>query len=136
MRTPREVLTAWVAAYNARDADVLAALYEPSCQSTQVAFGEALHGREAVRADARALFRAFPDIWTRADQLFEDGEWGIIEWQGGGTFLGPSGPHAPTGRSYSMQGCGFFHIPNGLIRTQRGYFDRYTWFSQVGLPFP
>jgi hypothetical protein len=40
--------------------------------------------------------------------LFEDGEWAILEWKD---------PHG-------LRGCGFFKIQNGLIEFQRGYWDK------------
>ncbi|XVJ58356.1 MAG: ester cyclase [Tepidisphaera sp.] len=46
-----------------------------------------------------------------------------------GPFLG----RMPSGRSYSLRGCGFFRVQNGLIHEQRGYLDRATWFGQIGL---
>jgi limonene-1,2-epoxide hydrolase len=33
-----------------------------------------------------------------------------------------------------LRGCGFFQIVDGKIRSQRGYWDRATWFNQLGLP--
>jgi pimeloyl-ACP methyl ester carboxylesterase len=40
----------------------------------------------------------------------------------------------PTGRTFTLRGCGFFQIVDGKIRSQRGYWDRATWFNQLGLP--
>ncbi|WP_051035369.1 ester cyclase [Crinalium epipsammum] len=81
-----------------------------------------------------AFFKAFPDNYTNPENLFEEGEWAMIEWSGGGTFLGELGGYAPTGKSFTLQGCGFFHIVDSKIRFQRGYIDKYTWFTQIGLP--
>ncbi len=76
-----------------------------------------------------AIFRAFPDSYTKVEHVFEDGEWAIIEWTGGGSFLGEFFGHAPTGRSFTLCGCGFFHVVGGKIQFQRGYWDKATWFS-------
>ena len=51
----------------------------------------------------------------------------------GGTFTGPLGDISPTGRAFTLHGC-FFRITDGRIAFQRGYFDRHTWFSQLGIP--
>ena len=48
--------------------------------------------------------------------------------------VGEFAGHAPTGRSFTLRGCGFFQIVDGKIRSQRGYWDRATWFNQLGLP--
>ncbi len=49
---------------------------------------------------------------------FEDGQWAIMEW------------HDPLG----LCGCGFFHIVNGQIVLQRGYWDKLSFLRQRGLP--
>ena len=40
----------------------------------------------------------------------------------------------PNGRSFTLRGCGFFHVTDGKILYQRGYFDKATWFGQLGIP--
>ena len=35
-----------------------------------------------------------------------------------------------------LRGCGFFRIADGLIRFQRGYWDRLSFLRQHGLPIP
>lgn len=132
--SPKQVLLAWTAAYNARDPHALAALYHEDAENIQVAFGTPLRGKEALLESFISFFRAFPDNYTHIENLFEDGEWAIIEWSGGATFLGDLEGVPPTGKSYTLRGCGFFHIVDGKIRFQRGYFDKQTWFGQIGMP--
>jgi ketosteroid isomerase-like protein len=40
----------------------------------------------------------------------------------------------PDSRSFTLRGCGFFHVTDGKIRFQREYFDKATWFGQLGIP--
>jgi ketosteroid isomerase-like protein len=87
-----------------------------------------------MRAGLREFFVAFPDITTTPVGLYSDGDWSIIEWIGTGTWKGPFLDRVPTGRSYTLRGCGFFRVSDGLIQEQRGYWDRATWFGQIGLP--
>lgn len=134
MKSPKEVLHDWFAAYNARDPYKLIDLYHDDAINHQVAFGDPLQGREALLESFIAFFNAFPDNYTHPENIFEDGEWAIIEWNGGGTFLGELGGNAPTGKSFTLRGCGFFQVVEGKIRFQRGYIDKYTWFTQIGLP--
>ena len=134
MKSPKEVLRDWAAAYNERNPYALADLYHENAESVQVAFDEPLQGREALLKSFISFFRAFPNNHTHIENLFEDGEWAIIEWSGGGTFSGELDGIEPTGKSFSLRGCGFFHIVDGKIRFQRGYFDKLTWFSQIGIP--
>jgi steroid delta-isomerase-like uncharacterized protein len=134
MKTPREVVEDWVAAYNQRDAYAAAELYHEDATNLQVALGTPTNDRQAMLDDLLSFFNAFPDNFTHVENLFEDGEWAMLEWFGGGTWRGEFGGMAPNGRSYTLRGCGFFHVPDGRIRFQRGYFDRATWFGQLGLP--
>ncbi|HEY1014901.1 MAG TPA: nuclear transport factor 2 family protein [Herpetosiphonaceae bacterium] len=133
MRSPKETLLAWVKAMNDHDAEAGAALYHEEAVNLQVATNAPLAGREAIRADLAAFFAATPDTVTRIENLFEDGEWAILEWSGGGTFVGAPGLEMEKPQPYAMQGCGFFHVVDGLIIFQRGYWDRLSWLSQLGL---
>jgi len=134
-KSPRDVLLSWENAYNQRDPFALIELYADDAENLQVAFGDTpLRGHDALLESFTSFFRAFPDNYTNIENLFVDGEWAIVEWNGGGTFSGALGGAQPTGKSFKLRGCGFFHVVEGKIRFQRGYFDRYTWFSQVGLP--
>jgi len=64
------------------------------------------------------LIRVGPS--TIVEQLFECGEWAVLEWRD------PNG----------LRGCGFFHVRDGLIVFQRGYFDQLSFFRLQGLPVP
>ena len=35
-----------------------------------------------------------------------------------------------------LRGCGFFHVVHGEIRFQRGYWDKFSFLRQHGLPLP
>ena len=134
MKAPREVVQDWAAAYNRRDAYAAADLYHEDATNFQVALGGPTVGRQAMLDDLLSFFHAFPDNFTHVENLFEDGEWAMLEWFGGGTWLGEFGGMAPNGRSFTLRGCGFFHVPDGRIRFQRGYFDKVTWFGQLRIP--
>ena len=134
MMSPREVLEAWVEAFNRRDADAAAALYHDDAVNLQVAEGDPIVGRQAMRDGFAYFFRAFPDNYTTPVNLFVDGEWAILEWRGGGTWRGEFAGHPPNGRSFEIQGCGFFQVVGGKIKFQRGYWDKVSWFTQLGLP--
>ncbi len=134
MKSPKEVVQDWIAAYNARDPNTLIDLYDDDAENHQVAFGPPLHGRKALLESFISFFTAFPDNDTHPVNIFEDGEWAIVEWQGSGTFLGQLGDNQPNGKRFTLQGCGFFHVVNGKIKFQRGYIDKYTWLAQLEIP--
>ena len=118
MKSPREVVLEWVDAFNRRDADAAAALYHDDAVNLQVAEGSPTVGRQAMRDGFAYFFRAFPDNYTNPVNLFEDGEWAILEW------TDPKG----------MRGCGFFHVKNGKIAFQRGYWDKLSFHKLYGTP--
>lgn len=115
---PKELVTAWVQAFNAADADRLAAFYAEDAVNHQVAEAP-VAGREAIRAMFAGGFRA-AEMVCIVENLFEDGEWAVLEWRD------------PLG----LRGCGFFHVVGGRIVFQRGYWDKLTFLRQHGLPLP
>ena len=54
-----------------------------------------------------------------AENIFEDGDWAILEWKD------PNG----------LRGCGFFQIQNDLIVFQRGYWDKLSFLRLHNIPF-
>ena len=115
---PRTVVAAWVEAFNRKDVEALAALYAEDAVNHQVAEAP-VEGREAIRAMFAAGFAA-AEMVCIVENLFEDGEWAILEWRD------------PLG----LRGCGFFHVVDGRIAFQRGYWDKLSFLRQHGLPLP
>ena len=75
--------------------------------------------RDAIRAMFASGFASAKMVCI-VEQIFEDGEWAILEWRD------------PLG----LRGCGFFHVVGGLIVFQRGYWDKLTFRRSQGLPLP
>lgn len=116
--SPRTVVTAWVSAFNRQDGEALASMYAEAAVNHQVAEAPVV-GREAIRAMFAAGFAA-AEMVCLVENLFEEGEWAILEWRD------------PLG----LRGCGFFHVVDGQIVFQRGYWDKLTFLRQHGLPLP
>ena len=116
--TPKGVVRRWVAAFNAGDADALSALYHDDATDHQVAL-EAIHGREAIR-DFFAGEIASAKMECVPVNLFEDGEWAILEWKD------PNG----------MLGSTFFQVIDGRIKLARGYWDRLSAAQAQAEPQP
>lgn len=116
--SPRETVRAWVDAFNRGDAAALGAMYAEDAVNHQVIW-EPLAGRANIQAMfAREFARA--EMVCIVENLFEDGEWAILEWKD------PKG----------LRGCGFFHVVGGKIVRQRGYWDELSFLRQQGLPLP
>jgi limonene-1,2-epoxide hydrolase len=115
MMSPSDVVRAWVAAFNAGDLAALAALYAENAINHQVAYGP-LVGREAIMAMLRMDFARATMVCV-PEALYADGDWAILEWSD------------PLG----VRGCGFFHVVDGRIVLQRGYFDRLAFYAAQGI---
>ena len=115
---PKDLVKQWVDAFNRADAATLASYYDAAAVNHQVA-EEPVIGREAIgEMFAREFARA--DMVCIIENIFEDGEWAILEWRD------PQG----------LRGCGFFHVRDGRIVFQRGYWDKLTFLRAHGLPLP
>lgn len=116
--SPKQLVTAWVEAFNRGDAAALALMYCEDAVNHQVAEAP-VEGRAAIRARFEDEF-ASAEMVCLVENLFEDGEWAILEWRD------------PLG----LRGCGFFHVVEGRIAFQRGYWDKLSFLRQHGLPIP
>jgi len=115
---PKEIIEKWVEAFNKTDIETLANLYDDSAINHQVN-NKPIEGKEAIRkmfADEFAMAKMVCII----ENIFEDGDWAILEWKD------PNG----------LRGCGFFYIIDNKIKFQRGYWDKLTFLRLQGLPLP
>ena len=113
---PKEVVCRFVDAFNSKDAAALASLYHEDAVNHQVA-NEPVTGKKAIED---MFIREFEtaEMVTIVENIFEDGQWAIMEWRD------------PLG----LRGCGFFHVVNGKILFQRGYWDKLSFLKQHNLP--
>lgn len=116
--SPRQLVQEWVSRFNSADVEGLAELYAEDAVNHQVVM-EPLRGRDAIRNMFLTEFgRA--QMTCLVENIFEEGEWAILEWRD------------PTG----LRGCGFFQVRDGRIVFQRGYFDQLSFFRLQGIPVP
>ena len=115
---PKELVRKWVKLYNQANANGLAEFYHDDAINHQVA-NEPVVGNEAIRKMFAEEFES-AEMTCIIENIFEDGEWTILEWKD------------PLG----LRGCGFFHIVDGKIKLQRGYWDKLSFLKQQNLPIP
>lgn len=118
MKTPKQVILKWVEIFNRGDASEIAELYHPDAINHQVA-NEPIVGRDAIEQMFKDEFAA-AKMTCMVENLFEDGEWAILEWKD------------PLG----LRGCGFFQVLAGKIKFQRGYWDKLSFLRMHGLELP
>ena len=114
--SPKEILLRWVDAFNNTDVETLTNLYADDAVNHQVN-NDPLEGKKAIGKMFETEF-ARADMVCVVENIFEDGDWAIMEWKD------------PLG----MRGCGFFKIQNDKIVFQRGYWDKLTFLKLHGLP--
>lgn len=116
--SPAQLVREWVSRFNAADIEGLVALYAADAVNHQVVMAP-LCGRDAIRRMFETEF-ARAEMTCVVENIFEDGEWAILEWSD------PNG----------LRGCGFFHVRDDQIIFQRGYFDQLSFFRLQGLGVP
>ena len=115
---PSLVIQQWVDAFNKADADLLASFYHEDAVNHQITQAPVI-GKQAIQEMFASEFAAAKMVCI-IENIFEDGEWAILEWKD------------PLG----LRGCGFFHIVNDKIILQRGYWDKLSFLRIYGLPIP
>lgn len=115
---PRELVKNWVETFSKADAKTLAGFYHEDAVNHQVA-NDPVIGKEAIQQMFTDEF-ASADMVCIIENIFEEGEWAILEWKD------------PLG----LRGCGFFHVVDGKIKFQRGYWDKLSFLRQHNLPIP
>ena len=116
--SPKECIQEWVQLFNQQNASGLAGLYHEDAINHQVNQAP-IEGRDAIRKKFEEEFST-AEMTCIPENLFEDGEWAILEWKD------------PLG----LRGCGFFQVQKGMIKFQRGYWDKLSFLRMHGLPIP
>ena len=112
----KELIQNWVKLFNEGNADKIAEMYSDNAINHQVA-NEPIDGKAAIKRMFEKEFSE-ADMTCIIENIFEDGEWGILEWKD------------PLG----LRGCGFFQIKDGKIVFQRGYWDKLSFLKMHNLP--
>lgn len=116
--TPKTIIHKFVDLFNEGDAEKISELYHDDAINHQVA-NEPVVGKPAIRKMFAKEFAAAKMICI-IENVFEDGNWAILEWKD------------PLG----LRGCGFFQIKDEKIIFQRGYWDKLSFLRQHNLPIP
>jgi limonene-1,2-epoxide hydrolase len=115
---PKELVEKWVEAFNKKDTETLANLYTDDAINHQLA-NKPIEGKTAIKKMFEQEF-AKAEMVCIVENIFEDGDWAILEWKD------------PLG----LRGCGFFHVEQNKIKFQRGYWDKLSFLKLHGLPIP
>lgn len=115
---PKELIENWVETFNQGNAENISNFYHHDAINHQVT-NEPVKGKTAIRKMFENEFNQ-AEMTCIVENIFVDKEWAILEWKD------------PLG----LRGCGFFHITDGKIKFQRGYWDKLSFLRQHNLPIP
>lgn len=128
MQEPKDVVRAYVAAFNNGDLDRLCQLFSPDAQVWGVlGFG----GIEEVRPIWRDLIECL-DMKLQVEDMVAEGNTVAVRYTERGTSVQPFRGQGPTGRSYEIAAMEWFEIEHGLIRRRWGARDFASQQRQLG----
>ena len=128
-----EVNDATYAAWNAHDADAVAAVFAEDAVLIEAGSPNVLRGRAAIRERAVALLTAFPDFHLERIELLVDGDRHADRWIMTGTHRGELFGIPPTGRSVRVEGATFTRMgEHGLVVEDVHFADMAGLFAQLG----
>jgi steroid delta-isomerase-like uncharacterized protein len=117
------------AAWNAHDADKVAAVYTSDVSYEDVAFGEKAHGSAELKKMVQGFFEAVPDLKLDVVDVKTSGNYGSVEW----TFSGTDKGLYKTGKKFSVRGASVFQIRGGKFSSNKDYYDSASIMRQVGV---
>ena len=121
------------AAWNAHDADAVAAVFAEDAVVREVGSPQEARGRAAVRARAAALLTAFPDFHLERLELVIDGARHADRWVMTATHRGELFGLPPTGRRVRIEGATFTRLgPDGLVVEDVHFTDLAGLLAQLG----
>ena len=121
-----------VAAWNARDPDVLARDYTDDATIVSPIF-RTVQGNDAIHDSFQTLFSTFPDWQYIGQDVLVDGDNVaqpfVVRATHTGEFMGLPG----SGRKFDIQGVRLFKMRDGLIAYERRYYDFTGLLIQLGV---
>ncbi len=113
-RSARDVVTRIVEAYNSKDADALAALYQPDARYWS-ALDDWQEGITAIRSHIEDLHRKLPDEQMSIDAVMTDGDVVVAEFTSAGT--------SPASLPYRISFTEVIELRDGKIASVKVYLD-------------
>ena len=127
-------------AFNERDFDKQADYMTPDSTITIVGSGDTYQGPGGARKYNMMWAEAFPDGKITIDNIVAAGGFVVVEFTGRGThtgtLAGPAGSIPATGRAVTLKLCDVLEISQGMVTSQRTYFDTASLMSQLGVAIP
>jgi len=128
IRTPREAVRDFIAAWNAHSADAVRAVFAPDGVLYDPLTPDGLAGGPAMAASVQRTLDRHPDVsFTVVSELEAADGRVALEWAMRATVAGPDGHRLPV----TLTGCDVCRVKDGKIVELRGYFDRAHVMEQL-----
>ncbi|MBK5287214.1 MAG: SgcJ/EcaC family oxidoreductase [Acidimicrobiia bacterium] len=122
------------AAWNAHDADAVAAVYAEGADFFDVVSSIMTKSRDEIRAHAVDCFAAFSDVGLARQTLLIDGNAGADRWVMRGTHTGKYQGVPATGNVMEVAGATFSEYDeDGLVICATNYVDVPAFLRQLGI---
>ena len=121
-------------AWNAHDADRVAACYAEDSVLYDVGLPDPLRGRAAIRDSVAGYLAAFSDFHVEMGEPIVSGNRAAQEWKVTGTNDGELFGILPTGKSATTYGCGTAEFgEDGVIHRAGNYWNAAALMQQLGV---
>ncbi|HKG36830.1 MAG TPA: ester cyclase [Solirubrobacterales bacterium] len=125
---------AYLAAWNAGDAEAVAAFFTDDATYDDRGVAEVAAGRAAIRDHVASVMAAFPDLRFEVVRVAHGGDFSAGEWRGEMTHTGTFSGLAPTGRRIVSEGVDVAtYGADGRIIHLVSHYDAAAIMRQVGL---
>ncbi len=129
-----QVLKRETEAWNAHDADGVAACYAEDAVLYDVGLPEPLRGRAGIRDAVAGYLTAFSDLHADMGEPIVSGNRAAQAWKVTGTNDGELFGVPPTGKSATTYGCGTAEFgEDGLIHRAGNYWNAAALMHQLGV---
>jgi steroid delta-isomerase-like uncharacterized protein len=122
-----------LAALNARDLDGYLSRIDESYVGRSETAPAPIRGREGVRQNLEATFRAFPDLLIETEQIIASGDSVVARIRMTATHKGSFAGIAPTNKTIVLEACSVLEVKNGKAIRGRLYADNASLFQQLGV---
>ncbi|HJU42759.1 MAG TPA: ester cyclase [Vicinamibacterales bacterium] len=122
----------WHQAWAAQDVIALSNLYAPDCKVTSPMFGQ-MQGRAAVTESFKRLFKIFPDLNMRTEQLIIDNDRCAVVFVTNATHSAEFMGLPATGRKAKVSGVLVLKLDDNLVEEELRLYDFTALLVQVGV---
>jgi steroid delta-isomerase-like uncharacterized protein len=127
----------WDEIMNKGDRDAIRELIAPDCVFTIPTLPEPFYGPDGYENLVHLLRTAFPDLLFKVEDALAEGDVVVDRWTATGTSRGPFNGRPATGKSFMIDGIGWYRLKDGQFVESRLNEDTIGLLTQIGsLPVP